>query len=66
MPVPPPCTTFICSNCHWQKTVVFKSDAITLGHNWFDVCPKCGGALEKRPATMIETGLSKLTNLFVR
>ncbi len=66
MPVPPPSTTFICSNCHWHKTVVFKSDVITLGYNWFDVCPKCDRSLEKRPATTIETGLSKLTNLFVK
>lgn len=66
MPVPRPSVTFFCTHCRWRKTVVFDSDVMFSGYNSFEVCPECTKAVQSRPATMIEIGISRLAGAFVR
>lgn len=41
MPLPPPSMKFRCPACGWQKTTHPKSDALVIGIDSFESCPRC-------------------------
>ncbi|SCY56242.1 hypothetical protein SAMN02927929_03315 [Pseudomonas flexibilis] len=42
MPIPPPPMTFRCPACGWKQTTHPRSDALAIGIDCFDRCPRCG------------------------
>ncbi|CAD5375350.1 conserved hypothetical protein [Pseudomonas sp. OF001] len=64
MPIPPPPSTFRCTDCGWRRTVIPRSDALILGVDWFEHCPQCGSqTLQWRPASATETFKARLQQL---
>lgn len=61
MPIPPAPRTFYCPQCGWTQRVYPRSDALRLGHDWFDRCPRCNHQpLEQRPLSKLEQVLNSL------
>lgn len=46
-----------CSQCDWRQAAVSKSDVLLPKP---EKCPKCGGAVELKAATLV----SRITSLF--
>lgn len=66
MPIPPSPTTYSCPACHWSKTVAPRSDALMPGE-FFSACPRCRHApLDRKTATIGETTLGSLADVFRR
>lgn len=40
--IKPPACSYQCPSCKWKKFVAPKSDALMLGVDVFESCPKCG------------------------
>ena len=40
--IKPPACNYKCPSCKWEKIVAPKSDALILGVDVFESCPKCG------------------------
>jgi len=64
MPIPPRPRTFICPDCHWQRTTIPASDALQVNIDWFFRCPVCNSELQTRPATRAEIMRARLTQFF--
>jgi predicted RNA-binding Zn-ribbon protein involved in translation (DUF1610 family) len=61
MPVAMPALTFSCTACEWTHTTPDKvPDARFEGLNHFSACPRCGGAVISREATLLEITTARL------
>ena len=60
MAVPLPPRTWQCIQCGWKITDLSSSDAIMR----IDTCPKCGGTMEMRAATLPEIFFARLERMF--
>jgi len=64
MPLPPPSMKFRCPACGWQKTTHPKSDALVIGIDSFDTCPRCGhGELEVEVARQAQSAVQQFRRL---
>lgn len=60
MPIRPRPCTYVCTQCHWKKTVAPASDALRPGE-YFGACPACGNTeLEQRAPSLMELALINL------
>lgn len=61
MSFPPAPRQFYCPQCGWQKSVYPHSDAMRMGFDWFERCPRCHHQpLEQRPLPRLERLLHAL------
>ena len=52
--IKPPACSYKCLSCEWKKIVAPKSNALILGMDVFESCPKCGSTDFKECSFLIE------------
>ena len=61
MPVRPSPRRYRCSVCGWSKTVAPVSDVLMPGHDYFDMCPRCGHApLSSKSLARLPAGMARI------
>lgn len=65
MAIRPASSTYECPQCHWSKTVHPQSDALVPGRDVLISCPKCGGALISRPASLLENAVGLISDVLL-